>query len=312
MAYLLLDGVGQAIGLARAVDRKRVVLERVELRHGVEPGGVGKGGQQGRHGLEPGEAGKAGHPDHRGDQYQPIRFCQRAARVGQRIERIFHRQRTAVGKAHQMQRPLARCQQSGLPHRQSGGGQPGLPIHIHEAGWHGAVAGDPQPQRDKALLLIASGQMAQAIGGVGQAVQQHRHPFDFPLGAQQVGAVPVLLKAGGIDGGVLIVAIAGQLLLRRRLGDHLGGHQLEQLCFAGQIGLPVAAVELIGTEFGGHHCVPQLQRRCLPGEVGDHRPCGQQQQQQGQQSTANKAASVSQHGAILGDRGGVSQAQKKC
>ena len=199
-----------------------------------------------------------------------------------------------------MQRQRAWRQHSGFAHRQPGGGQPGLPVDVDQPGRHGTVARNAQPQGDEALLAVALGQVAQAVGGVGQTVQEHRHPFHLAARAQQIGAVPVGCKMSRIDGGILIVAIAVELLLRRRSGDHLPGHQLEQLLFVGQIGLPVAVIELLGTELGRHQGVPGLQRFGLPGEVGYQGPAEQQQAQQAEKKAANEAAGASQHGRVLG------------
>jgi hypothetical protein len=40
---LMLQRVGQEIGLPSAVDRKRIIFERIELRQHAEPRGLGKG-----------------------------------------------------------------------------------------------------------------------------------------------------------------------------------------------------------------------------------------------------------------------------
>ncbi len=300
LAHLLLNGVGQPVGLTCPIDREGVVFERVEFGHDAEPGRVGKGGQQGGHCLQSGETGKAGHPYHGGDEHQPIRPCQCPRFVFQRIQRVFHRQRAAVGKPHQMQWQRARGLCSGLAHRQSRRRQPGLPRHIDQPGGHCAVTGYAQTKGDKALLAIALGQVAQAVRGIGQAVQEHGYPFYLALGAQQVGAIPVVLKAGRVDGRALIVAIARQLLLRRRLGDHLLLHQIEQLLLASQIGWPVAAIQFVGAELGGNEGMPQLQRRSLPGEVGDGPPSDQQRKQECQKRAAKEATGTSQHGVIPG------------
>ena len=62
---LILQRLRQAVALAAAVDRKRVVFERVEFGHDAQPRRLGKGRQHSGQPGETGQPGKAGDANHR-------------------------------------------------------------------------------------------------------------------------------------------------------------------------------------------------------------------------------------------------------
>ena len=93
----------QAMRLARAVDRERVVLERIELRHDAEPRRLGEGGEHRRQGGDAGKAREGRDADHRRDQDEAV--GPRQPLVVDGVERVFHRQRAAVGEADDVERP---------------------------------------------------------------------------------------------------------------------------------------------------------------------------------------------------------------
>ena len=125
---LLLQGLRQLPRLARAVDRKRVVLERIELGQDAEPGGLREVGQKRRQAGEAGKARERRDADHRRDQDEAIRA--RELRILERIERVLHGERAAVGEPDQMQRPRRPDPPARLAHRQPGGGQPVFPFDV--------------------------------------------------------------------------------------------------------------------------------------------------------------------------------------
>jgi hypothetical protein len=88
--------------LPRRVHGKRIVFEGVELRHDAEPRGLRKGWEHRRPTEHTGEPSQAGDADHGRDKHDAI--GPRQGLVAEAIERIFHRQRPAVGKTDQLQR----------------------------------------------------------------------------------------------------------------------------------------------------------------------------------------------------------------
>ena len=57
----------------------------------------------------------------------------------------------------------------------------------------------PDRDGDEAVVAIAARDVAQAVGRIGQAVQQHDRADRRAVGLEDVGAVPVLREAAGID-----------------------------------------------------------------------------------------------------------------
>ena len=87
--------------LPRAIDREAVVLEGVELGHDAQPGRFVEGREESRPAEDAGKARHAGDADHRRKEHDAVRTRQRL--VIERIERVLHGQRAAVGKADDMQ-----------------------------------------------------------------------------------------------------------------------------------------------------------------------------------------------------------------
>ena len=82
---------------------KRIVLEGIELGHDAEPRRLGEGGKHRRQSRDTGKAREGRDADHRRDQDQAV--GPRQALVVDGVESVFHRQRAAVGEAHDMERP---------------------------------------------------------------------------------------------------------------------------------------------------------------------------------------------------------------
>ena len=158
---LRLQGIGQPVRLPRAIDRERVVLERVELRRDAEPGRVGKRRQHRRQAGKAGETRKPRDPDHGGEENQAVGPGQH--RILDHVQRILHRERAAVGETHQVQGRRRRHAAPGLAHAEPRGGHPVFPAHVAEAGWHGAMARHAHPDHDKTAIAVQLGDVAQAV-----------------------------------------------------------------------------------------------------------------------------------------------------
>ncbi len=77
-------------------------------------------------------------------------------------------------------------------------------------------AGQPDADDDEAAVAIAPCDVAQAVGQIGEAVQQHHGADRRSVGLEDVGAVPVLLEIAGVDRAAGEVAIAGGAASRPR------------------------------------------------------------------------------------------------
>ena len=167
---LVLQDLRQPVRLHRRVDRERVILERIEFGQNVEPGGLGEAGQIGGQGRKSGEAGETGDADHRRYENQAIGAFQPV--VAERVERVFERQRAAVGVADEMQRLAGAGAPAAFSDRKAGRRHPVLPFDRGEPARNRAVARKPHADRDKAVRAIELGDMTQAERRVGQPVQE--------------------------------------------------------------------------------------------------------------------------------------------
>jgi len=84
--------------------------------------------------------------------------------VSQRIEGVFHRQRTAVGEPHDMQRRGWAGTAPRLAHGQARGGVPVFPFDVRQGRRNGAVSRHPDGDGDETRVAIAAGKVAQAVG----------------------------------------------------------------------------------------------------------------------------------------------------
>ena len=93
---------------------------------------------------------------------------------------------------------------------------PVLPFDVGQARparCRGPASGSPPP---RSRVAIAAGDVAQAVGRIGQAVQQHHRADRRSVGLEDVGAVPVLREVAGIDRAAVEVAVARDARPRRR------------------------------------------------------------------------------------------------
>ncbi len=94
------------------------------------------------------------------------------SRVLDRVERVLDRQRAAVGEADEVQRLAGADPAAGLTHGEPGGGGPVLPGDVGECGRHGAVGRQARHDDQPAPLAVELADVAAAVGGVGEAVQE--------------------------------------------------------------------------------------------------------------------------------------------
>ena len=168
----LLNGPCQAMRLPRAVDGKRVVLEWIEFRQGYDPRGLGEGRQYRRPAGQPSEAGQAGNADHRRNEKKTIGPRQRLCRRWRR-ERI-----SARARRHSRTRQYATastdrcaCAPRGPPDCVAAN-QSSHSTSVRGAR-NGSVRRQPDRDGDETMCLITPGNVAQAVGRIGQPVQEH-------------------------------------------------------------------------------------------------------------------------------------------
>ena len=73
-----------------------------------------------------------------------------------------------------------------FPHGEPRRCRPIFPFGVDQPGRNGAVTGQPDDNRDKAMVPIKPGDVALAVGRVGQAVQQHYCADGRAVGLQHV------------------------------------------------------------------------------------------------------------------------------
>ena len=255
---LALQRIGQPIRLAGAVDRERVVLERVELRQDAEPGRVRERRQHGGEAGQTGKARKARDPDHRRDQDDAVGPGK--PRILDRFERIFHGQRAAVREPDQMQWPRGGHTPACLADRKPRGGHPIFPAHVGQAGRHGAVPRQADADRDEAAIAVELRDVPQAVGRVRQPVQQHHRADRLAVGFHDIRSVPVLGEARRIDRALREVAVDRHARVRIELLADLGANAFEDRPFLREIAGPIGTVEVALAQLGRHEGVPGLQR----------------------------------------------------
>ena len=91
-------------------------------------------------------------------------------------------------------------------HRQAHGCGHVLPAHRHQPGGGGTVPGNTQAQHCRTGIVQALPHLAQAVGGIGQAVQQ-QHQRPRIIAFQQITAVPVRRPARRVRQAAALVAI---------------------------------------------------------------------------------------------------------
>ena len=260
---LLLQGLRQLPRLARAVDRERVVLERVELGQDAQPGGLREVGQKRRQAGEAGKARERGDADHRRDQDDAVGA--RELRILERVERIFHGERAAVGEPDQMQRPTRPDPPARLAHRQPGGGQPVFPLRPRPVRSGRCRGRQPDRDRDVAVRAVAARDVTQAVGRVRQPVQEHHRADRGALRLQHVGPVPVLREVARIHRAALEIAVDRDTFCRVQFRRDLGAHVVERRLLGREVLAPIGLIDFVRAQFGRRVGMPELERgpRCV-------------------------------------------------
>ena len=168
-----------------------------------------------------------------------------------------------------------------LADRQPGRRLPVLPLDVGQRRRHGAVRGQPGQERDEAAVAVELADVPPAVRGVGQAVQEDDGTHRRPVRLQDVGAVPVVGEAAGIDRAALEVAVDRHPLVGLELLGDLGPHLVEDGLLGGEVAGPVERADLLGGDVVGDVGVPDLERQAAPrlpgadpqkGDEADQRP----------------------------------------
>ena len=147
-----------------------------------------------------------------------------------------------------------------LAHGEARGRIPVLPFDVGQGGRNGAMGRHPDRHGDKAVVAIAARDVAQAVGRIGEPVQQDDRADRRPVGLEDVGAVPVLREVAGIDRAAVVVAVARDAGLGVELVGDFGPHAAEDRLFGLEPGRPVGLVDLGGVHVVRHVGVPRLER----------------------------------------------------
>jgi hypothetical protein len=264
------DG-GQPMGLGAGANREAVVFERIIFGYDVEPGGLDEGRKDGRQAGDAGEAGKGRETDHGRNQNQPIRRAERGI-VGC-IERMGDCQSTAVRIADHVERQ-ARGGAARFADGEAGCRLPLLDAGAGEARGHRAMARKADRDDMPAARLVEPGDVAQAVGRVGEAVEEDDCAQRPARRCDRDAAVPILQQVRRVHRGLCPIAVLGDPGLARQLVGHLGLYRGEDSLFAAHPLRPVHIVELAGGRFLGDEQVPGLERRAahrLPAPHDEHR-----------------------------------------
>ena len=281
-AICCLQHARQQRRLPRAVDRERVVLERVELRHHAQPRRLRKPRKDRRPAEHPGEPCEGGDPDHRRDQDDAIGPGQ--LRIVEGVERVLHRERAAVGEPDQMQGARGTDAPPGLSHRETRRFRPVLPVDVGQGGRHGAMRRQPDRDGDIAVLPVPPREVAQAVRRIGQSVQQHDRADGGSFRLEDVRAIPVVREAARIDRAAVVVAVGGGPVFRLELLCDLRSHLVEERLLGLDVAFPLDLPEIPRLEIVGDVGVPQRERR--PSLRVPHADREQQQDAHGDQYPA--------------------------
>ena len=190
---------------------KELYLNGMNSGSDAQPGGLGEGREEGRPAGDAGEAREFGDADHRRDQHEPVGARQLG--VLDRVQRVLHRQRTAVREADEMQRLARPDASAGLADREPRRRRPVLPFDLGERRRHGAVRRQAWDDRDIAPLAVELADMPLAERRVREPMQQHGRTHGRSVGLEHVRAVPVVGEMAGIDRAALEVAVDRNPLL---------------------------------------------------------------------------------------------------
>ena len=116
--------------------------------------------------------------------------------------------------------------------------------------------GRRMPMAMKPRSLVALGDVAQAVGRIGQPVQEDHGAARRAVGLQQEAAVPVLHEAVGMHRAAGEVAVGEDPVLRLQRVRHLAPHRLEGGLLDLDVARPVGGIERRDRQFLRHHQVP--------------------------------------------------------
>ena len=229
--------------------------------------------------AKPAKRAKRRDADHRRDQDEAV--GPRQPLVVDGVERVFHRQRAAIGEADDMERLGRADAPAGLANRQTRCRVPVLPFDIGQRRRHGAVRRHPDRHRDEAPVAVVPCNVAQAVGRIGQAMEENDCAERRPVGLEDIRAVPIRREVAGIDRTARVVAVARGSRLLVELVDNFCPHLAKDRLFGRKVGSPVSLVDLRGVPVARHVGMPWIKRRSalgIPGAGNEQRCRGHDQQ----------------------------------
>ncbi len=102
----------------------------------------------------------------------------------------------------------------------------------------------PDRHRHETQLAIATRNVTEAVGRIGQTVQQDHRSGRRPIGLENIGVVEVVREVAGIDRATRVEAVAQRMVLGIDLVDDLAAHVAEDCLFGSDVGRPVHLVDL--------------------------------------------------------------------
>ena len=119
-----------------------------------------------------------------------------------------------------MQRFAIAGAQDRLANRQLCCRQPILPGGACQSAWHRPVSRQPDCDGNEAVRGIAFRNMPDAVGRVGQAMQENRRPDGIASRREDKRAVPVVREVGRIKGAPVKIAIGCGPVLWLKPGNY--------------------------------------------------------------------------------------------
>ncbi|EWY36928.1 hypothetical protein N825_22720 [Skermanella stibiiresistens SB22] len=140
------------------------------------------------------------------------------------------------------------------------------------------MTGQPDGYGDKTVVTVPPGDMAQAIGGVGQAMEKNDCASDRAVGFELVRSIPILRKSPWIDRAAVEIPIDWYPVFRGQFLRDFSPHRLEESPFRVKVLVPTAVIDFVDAQFSGNVFVPRLKRLTTLGIVypddkqcyGDH------------------------------------------
>ena len=204
---------------------------------------LAKAGQQRRQRGQPGEAGEGGDADHRRDQHQPVGPRQRAgprarpARISSPARRRWNSRRcAAAGRGRPARAPPAPPAAS-PPASPPSSPRSGRPAPCRAPGRRGA-------ERDEAALPVALGDMAQAVGRIGQPVQEAPpRPAARPSGSSRKERFQSCAKRARMHRAAGEVAVGGTRSSGSSVSVTFAPHGVEGGVLGREVARPVGGIE---------------------------------------------------------------------